>query len=235
MIRFVWVVLIACAATAVYGAIAIGAALLRRRGEIYFWCTQQWGRSILSASGARLVTQGMERVDWSEPHVLVSNHISQYDIYALASILPVPFYFVGKKELNRIPLFGTAWRAAGHISIDRSNRATAIASLKKAAERIRRDRGVVIIFPEGTRSKTGTLQTFKKGAFIMAADASIPVAPAIIRGSDRILRPGTYRVRPGIIEISFADPVRPANAASADALLEEVHSRMIAMERREAS
>lgn len=231
MIRFLWVALIAVVATVVYGSIAIGAGLLRRRGDIYYWCTREWGRTILSASGARVVARGMERIDWAQPHVLVANHISGYDIYALAAVLPVPFYFVGKKELNRIPLFGTAWRAAGHVSIDRSNRATAIASLKKAAERIRRDRGVVIVFPEGTRSRTGTLQSFKKGAFIMAADAGIPIIPAIVRGSDRILRPRTFRVYPGTIEIRFAEPVVPGatGPAGADAMLNEARARMQAM------
>lgn len=243
MIRFVWVALVACVATAVYGIIAIGAALLRRRGGIYYWCTREWGRSILSASGARVVTHGMDRVDWSQPHVLVANHVSMYDIYALAAVLPVQFYFVGKKELNRIPLFGTAWRAAGHVSIDRSNRATAIASLKRAAERIRRERGVVIVFPEGTRSRTGELQSFKKGAFIMAADAGITIVPAVVRGSDRILRPGTFRVVPGTIEIRFADPVAPGDSATAgadaasqaDAMLHEARSRMAAMMTEEPS
>lgn len=230
MIRFLWAGLVTVAATTIYGGIAIGAALLGRRGDIYFWCTRHWGRTILSASGATVVAHGLERVDWSEPHILVSNHISGYDIFALAAVLPVPFHFVGKQELNRIPLFGIAWRAAGHVSIDRSNRASAIASLKQAAERIRRERGVVIIFPEGTRSRSGTLQTFKKGAFIMAADASIPIVPAIIRGSDRI-RPGRYRLVPGTIEIRFAAPIPVAEftVERADALLAEVRARMLEM------
>lgn len=231
MIRFGWVALVVLLSTVWYGAIAIVASLLGRRGDVYFWCTQQWGRAITGASGAPVVTEGMERIDWSKPHVIVANHISAYDIVALASVLPVPFYFVGKKELDEVPLFGTAWRAAGHISIDRSNRARAIASLKEAAERIGRDRGVVIIFPEGTRSRTGSLQPFKKGAFIMAAESGIPVAPAVIMGSDRVQPRGTYRVDPQPITVRFADPVESAEYGpdGADRLLEAVRARMLAL------
>lgn len=228
MIRFVWVSLVLVAATAGYGLIAIGASLVGRRGDIYFWCTQQWARAVVRASGSPVITSGMERIDWSKPHVLVANHMAGYDIVALASILPVPFYFVGKKELNRIPLFGTAWRAAGHISIDRSNRSTAIASMRSAGERIRRENGIVIVFPEGTRSRSGTLQPFKKGAFVMAADSGIPIAPAVIAGSDRVQPRGTYRIEPRPVEIRFLETVdASAYAGRIDALMETVRERMM--------
>jgi 1-acyl-sn-glycerol-3-phosphate acyltransferase len=231
VIRFAWVALVVAVATAGYGLIAIGASLLGRRGDIYFWCTQQWGRAVVRASGAPVVPIGMDRIDWSAPHVLVANHISAYDIVALASVLPVPFFFVGKKELNRVPLFGTAWRAAGHVSIDRSNRNRAIASLKQAGARIRHGRGVIIVFPEGTRSRTGSLQAFKKGAFIMAADAALPLIPTMIIGSDRIQPRGTYRVHPGPIEIRFAEPVDAAEFGPerVDDLTEAVRARMLDM------
>lgn len=228
MIRFVWVALVLVAATAGYGLIAIGASLLGRRGDIYFWCTQQWARAVVRASGSPVVTSGMERIDWSKPHVLVANHMAGYDIVALASILPVPFYFVGKKELNRIPLFGTAWRAAGHISIDRSNRSTAIASMRSAGERIRRENGVVIVFPEGTRSRSGTLQPFKKGAFVMAADSGIPITPAVIAGSDGVQPRGTYRIEPRPVQIRFLETVdSSAYAGRIEALMDTVRERMM--------
>lgn len=237
MIRFLWVALVMVTATGGFGAIAIGAALLRRRGDIYSWCTQQWARAILRASGTPVVTRGMERIDWSAPHVLVSNHISGYDIFALAAVLPVQFYFIGKKELNRIPFFGAAWRAAGHISIDRSNRATAIASLRAAADRIRRGQGIVIIFPEGTRSRTGVLQSFKKGAFLMAADASIPIIPVMIRGSDGIFQYRKFRVRPRTIEVRFGEPVDTSDFAARrpDDLLDLVRERMLGLAAAEGS
>lgn len=233
MIRFAWVMLNIGLATLFFGSIAIAAAVLRVRGRIYFWCTQQWSRGILWASGTRVVPHGIEQVDWTRPHVLASNHISGYDIFALASALPGPFYFIGKKELDRIPFFGLAWRAAGHISVDRSNRARAIQSLSRAAQKIRREGGTVIIFPEGTRSRTGELLPFKKGAFALAREAGVPVIPVIVSGSDRIQPGGAMRVHPRPVHLHFGSPIDTTRDASEtlDALTLRVRSRMEAMRR----
>jgi 1-acyl-sn-glycerol-3-phosphate acyltransferase len=233
VIRFAWVILAAAVSTFVFGTIAIVASLARARGNVYYWCTQSWARAIIAASGTPVRVHGMERVDWTRPHVLVSNHTSEYDILTLAAALPVPFHFVGKKELNRVPLFGMAWRAAGHISIDRSNRASALTSLKRAGEKIRARSAVVILFPEGTRSGSGELQPFKKGAFIMATEANIPVIPTIIEGSRYILPPGKFRISPRTIHLHIGDPVAPdgSDASDPDRLSERVRARMLELQR----
>lgn len=219
-------------ATLFFGSVAMAAALLRVRGRVYFWCTQQWSRGILWAAGVPVVAHGMEAVDWDSPQVLVSNHISGYDIFALASALPVPFYFVGKKELDRIPFFGFAWRAAGHISVDRSNRASAMQSLSRAAAKIRREGGTVIIFPEGTRSRSGEMLPFKKGAFALAREARVPLVPVVVTGSDRIQPGGVLRVRPHPVHLHFGTPLPPDDGAdaSADDLARRVRSRMEALQ-----
>lgn len=229
MIRALWVGLVVGVATLFFGLIAIGGALLRVRGRLYFWATQSWSRTILRASGTPVVTHGLEAVPWDAPQVLVSNHISGYDIFALAAVMPRPFSFVGKKELDSIPFFGMAWKAAGHISIDRSDRQKAIASLKRAGEKLRRERGTVIIFPEGTRSSDGSLLPFKKGAFALALEARVPVVPAVITGSDRIVGPG-LRIRPEAIHIHFGAPIEPPPQLSggADQMLVAVRERMSA-------
>lgn len=231
MIRLLWVLLNLLLATLVFGGIVLVAGLLRHRGRLYFWCTQQWGRAVLWASGVRVVTHGMEQVAWEQPQVLVSNHISGYDIFALAAVIPVPYSFVGKKELNRIPFFGHVWQAAGHISIDRTNRLQAMESLRRAGEKIRRERSTVIIFPEGTRSRTGELQPFKKGAFMLALEAGVSVIPTVVRGSDQIWRPGTLRVRSRPIHVHFgsAIPVAGLAAHESDRLIERVRGSMVRM------
>ncbi len=233
MIRFIWVMLNIALATLFFGTIAMAAALLRVRGRIYFWCTQQWSRGILWAADTPVVCHGAERVDWAGPQVLVSNHISGYDIFAIASVLPVPFYFVGKKELDRIPFFGFAWRAAGHISVDRSNRASAVQSLSRAAERIRRDGGSVIIFPEGTRSRDGEMLPFKKGAFALAREAGVPIVPVVVTGSDRIQKESGYRVHPHPVHLFFGPPFPTAalESATSDELAVRVRSHMEEMQR----
>ncbi|HEX6924126.1 MAG TPA: lysophospholipid acyltransferase family protein [Longimicrobiaceae bacterium] len=214
MIRSAWVGLNIALATLFFGTIVIVASLLGVRGRLYFWATQQWSRVVLWASNVSVTAHGIDRVDWNSPHVLVCNHVSFYDVFALASILPTPFAFVAKKELARIPFFGIAWRVAGHISIDRSDRASAIQSLRKAGESIREHRSTVIIFPEGTRSLTGQMLPFKKGAFNLAIEARVPILPVVVIGSADVQRPGSLRVRSGPIHLYFGEPMPPPSSAN---------------------
>jgi 1-acyl-sn-glycerol-3-phosphate acyltransferase len=224
VIRTLWVATVVVFSTLFFGLLALGGALLRVRGPLYLRATQSWSRSILWASGTRVVTHGMDEVRWEAPQVLVCNHSSVYDVLAVAAVLPGPFSFVGKKELNSIPFFGQAWKAAGHISIDRSDRQKAIASLRRAGEKLRRERGTVILFPEGTRSRNGELLPFKKGAFMLASEAGVAVVPAVIHGSTEVVERG--RVRPATIHIHFGPAIDPAGFSSSEPLLQEVRMRM---------
>lgn len=207
MIRAYWVLLNSALATMVFGPLVFLGVLFRIRGGLYDWIARQWAGAVMWSSGARLKAYGRDRIDWSRPQVVVCNHVSAFDILALALTIPVPFHFVAKKELERVPLFGPAWKAAGHISIDRENRARAIESLKRAGDMVRRDGGVVIIFPEGTRSKTGELQPFKKGAFNLAIQADLPIVPSVVIGSDRITPAGAMHVRKGTFELHYGEPI----------------------------
>jgi len=231
VIRLLWVWLVTGVATVVLGATVIGASLLRVRGGIYSRVTRRWARCILWASRTPVVAHGIEKVDWSKPHVLVSNHISGYDVFAIAGVMPGPFAFVAKKELERIPVFGMSWKAAGHISIDRSDRQKAIESLRRAGEQMRREGTTVIIFPEGTRSRTGELQPFKKGAFVLAMDAGVSIVPVVVRGSDEIQKPGALRIVPRTIHLYFGRPVDPAeyDAGGAEGLMSGIRAAMLAM------
>ncbi|MDB4951677.1 MAG: plsC [Gemmatimonadetes bacterium] len=228
MIRVIWVALVGAGATFFYGGRAIVASLLGRRGPFYSDLTRGWARAILRASGCPVVLHGEEHVRADGARVIVSNHVSWFDVFALASVVPGPYAFVAKKELEAVPFFGRAWKAAGHVSIDRSDRSKAIASLRRAGERIRAERSAVIIFPEGTRSRTGRLQPFKKGAFMLAVEAGVPVVPTVVVGSYDIMRPDTWKVRPSTIHLHFCEPI-PAgcvNAENAEVLMDGVHARM---------
>jgi 1-acyl-sn-glycerol-3-phosphate acyltransferase len=231
VIRTIWVGIVIWCATYYYGTIALVASMLGVRGDLYTRCTQRWARAIMRASAIPIRVEGFENMRPDSPQIVVSNHVSGYDIFALAAVLPSPFAFVGKKELERIPFFGIAWIAAGHISIDRSNRQKAIASLQEAARRIREQRTTVIMFPEGTRSRTGELLPFKKGAFALAVEAGVPIVPTVIIGSNRIMRRGSWRVHPSPITIRFGTPLEPQRGRerSLDAIMQETHDRMTQM------
>lgn len=174
---------------------------------------KSWTDSLLGAGGVRVEVEGIENL--VEPAVLVCNHVSWYDVFALMSHLPVDARFVGKKEIVKIPFFGPAWLASGHIPLDRSDRRAAIRSLERAGEILRTDGGVIVMFPEGTRSSDGELQPFKKGAFMLALQLGVPVVPAAILGSRAIMPKGSALVRPGTVTLRIGEPI-PVDGFSED-------------------
>ena len=232
MIRTVWVALVAALWTLAYG----GDILLRKavgspglkpccRRVAKMWC-----RRILRAAGTVVEVEGSERLAGGE-QVVVSNHESWFDVLALSGHLPVDVHFVAKQELARVPIFGPAWKACGHISIDREDREAAVASLEEAARQIREDDMTIVMFPEGTRSRHGELQPFKKGAFVLAIQAGAPVVPVGISGSRDVLPKGSWRVRRGTIRVKVGEPidVRGLEHRHRDRLVREARRRVAAL------
>jgi len=217
--------------TIVLATVVIVCALLGVRGRIYDWAGRTWGRLMLRASGTPLHVEGLENISPDRPQIFAANHVSWFDVWALAAAIPKRYRFVAKKELARIPLFGPAWKAAGHISIDRSDRASAIKSLNEAGRLLKQDNSSVIIFPEGTRSPTGELLPFKKGAFMLALHTGVEIVPVAILGTRRILPKGGWRIRPGPIILRFGRPIATEGYGEErrDELMAEVRARIQAM------
>ena len=168
--------------------------------------TGEWSSIILWGAGTRLVVRNGDRLGEDRGRILVSNHRSWFDIFALGTALGEKFSFVGKKELSRIPLLGAAWEKVGNIAIDRSNQQAAIDSLRRANELMREGR-TIIMFPEGTRSPTGEMGRFKKGAFVMAIKSQVPVLPVAITGTRRIMEKGSWRMSPGTATVIVGDQI----------------------------
>lgn len=177
-----------------------------RPGGVYDHCASRWGKLMIKAAGVQVRVAGFDRVPADQPVVFVSNHQSWFDIWALVGVVPSHTRFVAKKELLRIPILGGAMRAAGHISIDRSNRQQAFAAYEEAAAYIRAGLSAVI-FAEGTRSRTGELQPFKKGPFVLALASQVPIIPVYVAGTFTLLPKGSLRIRPHPIAIMFGDPI----------------------------
>jgi 1-acyl-sn-glycerol-3-phosphate acyltransferase len=190
--------------------IVVRSFLPGRAERLYDRISRIWARCALRVSGARVDAFGLEHVAPDRPQILLANHASWYDVLALATILPKRYRFVGKVELARVPLWGRAWLAAGHIPIDRSNTERAIESLDRAARMVRADNSSIIIFPEGTRSAAGELLPFKKGGFMLAIRAGIELVPVGISGTRAILPKGGWRVRSGRIIVRFGEPIPAA-------------------------
>ncbi len=229
VLRTLWVALNLIVATLLIGAIAIVIGLTRHEGPIYWTLSRQWCRWLLWASGTPVLIEGLEHLEVDRPQILVSNHASWYDVLVIGAAVPKHFRFVAKKELGRIPVFGLAWRLAGHISIDRSDRLSAIQTLARAGEVLRSDNSIVVIFPEGTRSPTGDLLPFKKGAFMLALGTGVEVVPAAVIGSRRVLAKGDWLVHAAPIILRIGSPIASGgyDETTREELVEAVRERVL--------
>ncbi len=164
-----------------------------------------WARAMLRAAGATLELRNAHHIARNEVRVYVANHISWYDIFALASVLP-RYTFVGKKELKKIPVFGPAAEQVAVVYIDRQNRKSSFESYRAVSEQLREGASVVVC-PEGTRGSSYELRPFKKGPFVLAITGQVPVVPVVIRGTLEIMPKGSFRIRSGHIVLTFLDPI----------------------------
>lgn len=169
---------------------------------------------LMQLGGINLEIKGTENINSQTPAIYVANHCSYIDTACLCKALPVNLHFIGKKELIRIPIIGWYMLAVGHIFIDRKNKKNAIKSLKKAVQRIKNGKNVVM-YPEGTRSATGEIGDFKRGAFQLALLAEVNIIPISIKGTyetfsknDRLITPG------GKVLIQIGKPITPLNYAA---------------------
>ncbi|HKP30918.1 MAG TPA: lysophospholipid acyltransferase family protein [Gemmatimonadales bacterium] len=165
----------------------------------------QWSSALLRAGRITVRVEG-PGVLRDRPVVYVANHISLLDIPALVVGLPPVPKFVMKKELLRVPIFGRAAKAAGHIAIDRANRGAAFAAYDEAAEVVRQGRSA-LVFAEGTRSRHGKLLPFKKGPFVLAIAAHVPIVPVVVVGSYDLMPSLAMVPKPGEIVLRIGEDI----------------------------
>ena len=218
MIRTVWFYVVLVVSSVIHAGGVLVAALVgvkRRPGGVYDWGASDWARDIIAAAGTPVELEGRERIPPHQPVVYASNHSSMFDIWALAAVLPGSVRFVAKQELVKVPLVGRAMLAAGHVAIDRFNRARAFEAYERAAAVIRGGISAVV-FPEGTRSRTGELLSFKNAPFGLAIAAGVPVVPVYVHNTFEILPKGGIRLRPRPIRILVGEAIPTAGLSLDD-------------------
>lgn len=151
---------------------------------------------------------GKERADSTQSYIIMSNHQSHFDVLAFYGHWWRQFRWVMKEELRKVPGLGAGCEAVGHIFVDRSDKAKAVESLKRAQEQLEPGTSIMI-FPEGNRSLDGRLSPFKKGGFMMALDMGLPILPVSISGSRKVLPGKTLNLYPGTIRITVHEPIDP--------------------------
>jgi len=187
-----------------------------------------WSYWVLKAAGVKVVVRNPERVSRTESRVYVSNHVSWFEIFALATVID-RYRFVAKKEIQRVPLFGKAAGEVAAIYIERNNRKAAFSSYEEAAKRIKGGLNVAV-YPEGTRGRSYELRPFKKGPFVLAIAAQVPIVPLISWGSREVQAKGEIAIHSGTIELTFLEPVETKGMTyeDRDALVEVVWNRIAA-------
>jgi len=165
-----------------------------------------WARMLLKLSAVRVEVEGAQNVSFEKPQIFMSNHQSDFDILIVLAHIPGQFRWIAKKELFKIPFFGKAMRNAGYIEIDRQHHENALKSLGEAARMIREGTSVVT-FPEGTRSKDGTIKQFKQGMFYLAIQSGVPIVPISIIGASEIMPKRSLMIKPGKIKMIIGQPV----------------------------
>lgn len=215
--RALWYLITSFFVTAYYCLQVILASLagvkLRPDG-VYDRAAPAWGRKLLRLNGIDVSVQGAHHIP-SGPCVFVANHVSWVDIWALAANLPGRVRFLAKRELLLVPVFGWAMKRAGHIPIDRQNRRAAFDAYAEAVRLIQQGTRA-IIFGEGTRSRSGNLLPLKKGPFVLAIQAGVPVVPVFLEGTYAVLPKGSIALKPQPIRILVAEPLATAGLTYED-------------------
>lgn len=187
-----------------------------------------WSRPIFWMAGARLQVDPLPDVDWKRPHIYAMNHQSTFDIPAAFTVLPANLRFVAKHSLLYVPFIGWYMWITGMIFVDRSSRTRAVASLRRAGERIRNGASI-LVFPEGTRSRDRKILPFKKGPFALALEARVPIVPVAIEASGLVLPANAWTFRPGTIRVKVGQPISTEGRSEDDreALSREVREAII--------
>ena len=192
--------------TIVIGTVAIVVARIPPRGKWFRVAAHVWSQLILWCSGVRLKKRFEAQLDHHRRYVFMANHQSLYDIMVLFRSLPVPFRFLAKRSLFRIPIFGWSLRAAGFVSVDRERRDKAGEVFSSALQALRQGDSLMT-FPEETRSLDGRLKEFQRGGFLMALKTGLAIVPVGIRGTLRVRPRGSLKIRPGRLEVAFGRPI----------------------------
>jgi len=214
----IWTVLAVPAALVVFPwtLITRDTRLLFRVG---FWIT----RAGLPLVGVRVVVKGFERF----PHgasIVMANHSSNLDPDVLLPLLPGRVVIYLKASLMKIPVLGYAMRLAGFIPVQRDGSVESAKAASELAQRALEQGSCLVLFPEGTRSRDGSLLPFKRGPFFLAMESGAPVAPVSIRGATRLLPKGSKNLRAGTVTVTFHAPLRPADFSNKEELMEAVRS-----------
>jgi 1-acyl-sn-glycerol-3-phosphate acyltransferase len=201
--------------TIVLGSISLVSTLFDRTGNFAHTCARAWAWLILKTTGVKVKVRGLEHLEAGRSYVFAANHQSIYDIPIVFTSVPFQLRIVAKESLGRIPFMGWHLHRAGHLLVDRRNPGPDIVEKMK---RLVGESSSLIVFPEGTRSVDGTVGRFKKGSFLVAIDAKLPVVPVSITGSRHVMTKGRLMVCPGEVTLTVHPPIPTVDIDRSDVM-----------------
>ena len=230
LIRAIFNTVFFIVATFVGSILSVAVWPFDRTGDRVLWLARVWSRVVTGFAGVRITVEGGQDLAPDRPYVFMANHASTVDIWALFVAIPVKLRMIAKKQLGYIPLFGWAMRAGRFIFIDRQNPVAARRSMEEASRRIRGGQSVVL-FPEGTRSRDGSLGPFKKGGFFLAINAGASIVPCAIKGTREVMPRRSPLLRSGHVVVRIGTPIPTDGLVDGDrgALLVRVRDEIARM------
>jgi 1-acyl-sn-glycerol-3-phosphate acyltransferase len=193
--------------TIVLGAASIVSSLVDHRGRFAHGCARTWSWLILKTTGVEVTVEGLSKLTPDTTYIFVANHQSHYDTPVVFSSLPYQLRIIAKESLARFPVLGWHLKRGGHLFVDR--RDPDRAGILKRWRALVSDGLSLIVYAEGTRSGDGRVARFKKGSFLLAIQAGLPIVPLAIIGTRGVMPKGRLRTEPGKVTLVIHDPIRP--------------------------
>lgn len=178
--------------------------------------TMRFSRVVL---GLDLDVSGVKSVDRNRPYIFMPNHLSFLDGPLVFMLIPQPVRVILKKEVFRLPVVGLGMKFVEFVPVDRKGGRGGRVSIERAARLMREKEYSFLIFPEGTRSRDGKLQKFKRGGFFLALESGIPIVPISIQGTYALMPRKSFFIRKGCIKVVF-HPAVPVQGYGPDSLSE---------------
>ncbi len=229
MIRTAFVAIAMGLCTLVLGPPLILWTLLTKSATLMYWTGVKMVVVVTRVVGLKVTVEGRENIP---PGVCLfaANHTSNADAAAIVSAIPRRIAILGRKSLFDIPIVGSAFRLAKFVPVDREDRDAALASVKEAVQYMREGYSF-LVYPEGTRSADGRLRRFKKGSFVVAIDAGVPVVPVACSGAHLVMKKRSLIIRPGRVTVRFGKPVDASayTVEQRDELAQRVHDVVAAL------
>lgn len=194
---------------AILAPLLIALRLITGNENVIYKPVRLFVRAGLAMVGVRVVVRGLDGLDPHQTYIFTPNHQSLIEVPLLLTYLKRNPAYLAKKELFKYPIWGYGISLMGVVPVDRSNTQSAVESARRATGNLRGGKDYVV-YPEGTRSRDGRLLPFKKGAFMMAIDARVPVVPVSISGSTTIMPKGEVKIYPSTVYITVHEPISTA-------------------------